>query len=48
MEKSKSTPCTCYFEELTCILAGEGFEPQPLEDDILPVHYGGELLCSAT
>lgn len=44
----KYTPRTRYFEELTCILIGEGFEPQPLEDDVLPVHYGGEPLCSAT
>ena len=44
----KNTPRTRYFEELTCILIGEGFEPQPLEDDVLPVHYGGEPLCSAT
>lgn len=44
----KSAPRTRYFEELACILTREGFEPQPLEDDVLPVHYGGEPLCSAT
>ena len=48
MEKTESTPRTRYFEELACVLTREGFEPQALEDDVPPVHYGGEPLCSAT
>lgn len=44
MNKTDSTPSTRYFEELACILSRVGFEPQPLEDDVLPVHYDGEPL----
>lgn len=44
----KFTPRARYFEELVCILTREGFEPQLMEDDVLPVHYGGEPFCTAT
>lgn len=48
MNTNKSTPRIRYFEELACILSREGFEPQTMEGEALPIHYDGEPLCSAT
>ena len=48
MDKTESTPRARYFEELTCILKRDGFEPQPPDGDALPIYYGGEPLCNAT
>jgi hypothetical protein len=48
MDKTESTPRARYFEELTCILKRDSFEPQPPDGDALPIYYGGEPLCNAT